>query len=305
MFKSLMQPFQLFLKGATGKDRYQKQQLMQQLVRLQRSYDGLQESCSTLQQEQDALLKKNNQLQASLTKLQREYERIQRDRNEFSTLFNYADTENQMLDAESGELRSHIDELEEENATLQSRVVFLEYKLNLQTYSNDANNNVSNDAFNSHPIGSDAVNLDLTRYPAGDKPLANQSLSSQTGLEGVLAADLGEGLMPIVDLSNISLALVGGHEATHREVSEELKKYGLKRCIYIPPHSRESNSRHQIKDKIGNCDLVVTITSYIDHSVSKCVKHLQESQMLAGEVLIVKCRGKSGVVREVLQYFAD
>ncbi|PZO58650.1 MAG: hypothetical protein DCF15_04845, partial [Phormidesmis priestleyi] len=107
-----------------------------------------------------------------------------------------------------------------------------------------------------------------------------------------------------IDLSNVSLALIGGHETTHREVSEELKKYGLKRCIHIPPHSIVSNSRSQIKDKISNCDLIVTITSYVDHSVTQCVKQLKDTQMLTGEVIRVHCHGKSGVVREVLDHFS-
>jgi hypothetical protein len=108
-----------------------------------------------------------------------------------------------------------------------------------------------------------------------------------------------------IDLSNVSLALIGAHETTYREVKAELKQYGLKRCIHVPPHSIASNSRQQIKDKISNCDLIVTVTSYVDHSVSKCVKQLKDTQMLAGECIRVSSHGKSGLVREVLQYFEN
>ena len=108
-----------------------------------------------------------------------------------------------------------------------------------------------------------------------------------------------------IDLSNVSLALIGGHETTYRTVSEELRQYGLKHCVHVPPHSIASNSRHQIKDKISNCDLIITITSYVDHSVSKCVKQLKDAKMLAGECIRVSCHGKSGLVREVLEHFAN
>ena len=262
MFKSLIQPFQLFMKGATGKDRHQKQQLNQQLMRLQVAYDAIQESCGTLQHEHDALQKAQDQLQ-------QRYDRLKRDRNDINALFNCADQENQELAAKALGMRSHLKRLQSDNAALESKIIYLEHKLGLQSYSNEATLEASNDE----------LNLVLEDQRSPEAP-------------------------GLIDLSNISLALVGGHETTHREVTEELKKYGLKRCIHVPPHSRESNSRHQIKDKIGRCDLVVTITSYVDHSVSNCVKQLKETSMLTGEVIKVHCHGKSGVVREVLQYFA-
>ena len=59
------------------------------------------------------------------------------------------------------------------------------------------------------------------------------------------------------------------------------------------------------RDKISNCDLIVTVTSHVDHSVSECVKQLKDAQVLAGECIRVSCHGKSGLVREVLNYFAD
>jgi chromosome segregation ATPase len=299
MFKSLIEQYKLFVKGATGKDRHQKLQLNQQLTRLQAAYDCLQEDCDRLKREHDTLKR-------SLDQLQKKHAQLKRDRNDLNALFNYADKENQALDAEMGELRSHFQTreqtLEADNATLQSRVIYLEHKLGLRAYdpSSARDSAAANDPQQNKP-------------PAGRKRLASDPWLKAADLTADLADDLTADLtadlsdltiQAIVDLSDVSLALVGGHETTHREVTEELKKYGLKRCVHIPPHSRESNSRHQIKDKIGNCDLIVTITSYIDHSVSNCVKQLQDTQMLTGEVIRVHCHGKSGVVREVLQYFS-
>ena len=303
MLKSLIQPLQLFIKGATGKDRHQKQQLAQQLISLQVAYDRLQESCGTLQDEHDTLQRNIEKLQRRYGKLQRDRDLLQRDRNELNALFNYADKENQGLDAEKDEMRSHIQKLEAEKAALHSKVVFLEHKLGLRAYEAgtdytqpDAKVTPDSQLQNRPDRGPD-------REPLTAEPLAPTVIDTiSTGLKDDLTADQDREF--IVDLSEVSLALVGGHETTHREVAEELKKYGLKRCIHVPPHSRESNNRHQIRDKIGNCDLVVTITSYVDHSVSNCVKQLRDTQMLTGEVIRVHCHGKSGVVREVLQYFA-
>ncbi len=255
MFKALLQPFQLLLNGATGKDRLEKRLLSQRLVRLETDYD-----------------------------------RLQRDMDE---LLSYADEETEKLSVNSQKLRSQLKhiraenkELREQNEALQSQVIFLNQKIEaLQTHKNQSQSSAKKRPPRSQSSPSPPL-------PSAASPPSQQSdLSPDPNLS--------------IDLSNVSLALIGGHETTHREVSEELKKYGLKRCIHIPPHSIVSNSRSQIKDKISNCDLIVTITSYVDHSVTQCVKQLKDTQMLTGEVIRVHCHGKSGVVREVLDYFSN
>lgn len=280
MFKSLIQPLQLFLKGATGKDRHQKQQLTQQLMRLQVAYDQLQESCDTIQSEHDQVQRERNQLQKEYDRLRRDRELLQRDRNELNTLFNCADKENIELDGENRKLRSQIKKLKADNVALEGKIVYLEHKLGLQDYIDDG--------FTGGQLEAASVKRTVELKYLANEPDDYSDFDSAAS----------------IDLSNITLALVGGHETTYREVAEALKKHGLKRCVHVPPHSRESNSRHQIRDKISNCDLVVTITSYVDHSVSNCVKQLKDTSMLSGEVIRVHCHGKSGVVREVLQYFS-
>lgn len=255
MFKSLIQPLQLFIKGASGKDRQLNQQLTQQLIRLQDAYNGLQEDYAALGQRYDNLKAKHSQLKAR-------YDQLVADQQDWNALLSYADTETQELSAEKVQLRSQLKRLETEKTDLAGQVAVLEHKLGLREFSAD---------------------FDPPEAPEADLELLNSDA---------------------VDLSDVSLALVGGHETTHREVRDELKKYGLKRCIHVPPHSRESNSRHQIKDKISNCDLVVTITSYVDHSVVECVKKLKANHVLTGDVIRVHTHGKSSVVREVLDYFA-
>ena len=249
MFKSLMQPFQLFLKGATGKDRHEKRQISQQLVSIQVAYDRLQDTCDRLQKDHESL--------------QEKYDALQRDRNDFKDLFYYADKENK-------EVRSQLQTFSRKNAMLIGKVAVLENQISLHAYQNNGGSSC---------------------------------------LEGALAEDDAIQQFQVenfeqLDLSNVSVALVGGHETTHREVTEALRKYGLKRCVHIPPHSIASYSRSQIKDKISSCDLILTITTYIDHPVSQCVKQLKETHMLSGEVVRTSSKGKSGVVREILLYFA-
>ena len=270
MFKSLIQPLQLFLKGASGKDRYKKQQIAQQLLTLQVAYD---------------------RLQRDYDKQSTDFDALQRDRNELNTLFNCADQENKELTAKNKGLRSQLKKLEEDNQTLRSELIYRNQKDEISAYQNTPQNASAQLSAGPSLKGRDAKGsakgLEHLDNGAGIKNLASTA-----------------GLDEDVNLSEVSLALIGGHETTHREVTEELKKYGLKRCVHVPPHSIASNSRNQIKDKISQCDLIVTITSYVDHSVVRCVKQLRDTQMLAGEVIRVSCHGKSGVVREVLDYFA-
>ena len=262
MFKSLIQPLQLFLKGATGKDRHQNQKLIQRISQLQIAYDDLLTNHTALEQSHSSLQEQHRQIKSQHAKLRSRCNRLREQHQETTEMLDYTEGEVDRLVAEKGKLRSHLKRLGAEKTELAGEVVVLKHKLGLREYSDEH--------------------------------------SSEGGAETTLDFMSDRA----IDLSDISLALVGGHETTHREVRDELRKYGLKRCIHVPPHSRESNSRHQIRDKIGNCDLVVTITSYIDHSVTKCVKQLQANDGLAGEVILVHSHGKSSVVREVLDYFA-
>jgi cell division protein FtsB len=241
MLKSLLQPLQQLFEGATGKDRQEKRQLTQQLI-----------------------------------KLQAEYARLQR---EMDDLLSYTDEETAKLSVNGENLRSQLrqiraekQELIERNEALESRVIFLEQQVKaLQTHKNQISGAKKRSA-RAKKLANHLIE------PAEDEP---------------------------IDLSQMCLALVGGHDNMRRTVTEELSKaHGLKRWVEIPPHSVASNSRQQIKEKISNCDLVVIITNYIDHSLTNSVIKLRDAEMLTGPVIRVNCRGKSGVVRDILEYIA-
>ncbi len=277
MLKPVLHAVQLFLKGATGKDRQAKHHLSEHLLRMQLAYDQLQADYSTLEQRYSHLQNK----QTDLT------QRLSRSKTDTDELLNIADSEVSALLSENEDLQLRLRQSETEKTALQDKngsllgtVAFLEQQLDLRSYQSDS---VTSETRSIAELIAD-----------GESPLLHPD------------ADSGDSLLidhSLIDLSNLSVALVGGHETTYREVTEALKQYGLKRCIHVPPHSIASNSRSQIKDKISNCDLVVTITSYVDHSVAKCVKQLKDAHMLAGGSIRVSCHGKSGLVREVLEYF--
>ena len=105
-----------------------------------------------------------------------------------------------------------------------------------------------------------------------------------------------------LDLSSLRLALVGGHEATRREVIWELtSNYHVQEVIEVAPSSEAYISRNTVRNKISNCNLIVVITGYMGHDLSNIISELQQDNALAGQVLLVACRGKSGIVREILQ----
>ncbi|MEO0827709.1 MAG: hypothetical protein AAFY67_19065 [Cyanobacteria bacterium J06642_9] len=109
-----------------------------------------------------------------------------------------------------------------------------------------------------------------------------------------------------VDLSGLKLALVGGHASTRRGVICELsEQHGLTRWVELPPFSKHSLGRSNIKAKIHDCDLIVLITGYMKHKQTDSVMQLRKLGALPGEVLLLNCRGKSGVVREILTYISQ
>lgn len=106
-----------------------------------------------------------------------------------------------------------------------------------------------------------------------------------------------------IDLSSLSLALVGGHEATRREVSRELKEcYSLKNIVEVAPSNEAHVDRSSVRAKISECKLIAVITGYMGHDLSKIVFDLKKDNALVGEVVLLPCRGKSGVVREIFNW---
>lgn len=106
-----------------------------------------------------------------------------------------------------------------------------------------------------------------------------------------------------VNLSNLKLALIGGHDSIRRAVIRELSEhYHLTRWVQLPPFTKHSLGRSNIKAKIHDCDLIVLITGYMKHMQTESVVQLRKLGSLSGDVLLLNCRGKSGVVREILAY---
>jgi hypothetical protein len=98
------------------------------------------------------------------------------------------------------------------------------------------------------------------------------------------------------------IALVGGHERTRREVAHELtERYGAVQPVEVAPSSDAHFDRSSVQSKIQSCSLIAVITGYMGHDLSTIVRQLDDSQSLAGKVLWLSCRGKSGVVREIIK----
>lgn len=106
------------------------------------------------------------------------------------------------------------------------------------------------------------------------------------------------------DLSSLKLALIGGHETTRREVIRELKEfYGLEKAVEVAPSSEAYVDRSSVQAKLSDCRLIAAIVGYMGHDLSKIVSELKKDGALVGEVLLLPCRGKSGVVREILNWW--
>ncbi|MEL6555848.1 MAG: DUF2325 domain-containing protein [Cyanobacteria bacterium J06621_11] len=299
MLRPVIQAVQMFLKGATGKDRQDKQHLSEHLLALQVAYDNLQQQHSELSQQHDGLTHKYEHLQKQHTQLESSHSKLHTDcsdlvqrlhnkEKEINGFVNVADSETKALTREKEALALKLKQSEDNNNKLSDdknilagQVAVLEAELNRLSYQQRG------ESYAESYTTSDHISDGLIPRSDGQKVALN-ALEAQASS---------------VDLSDISLALIGGHETTYREVKKELSQYGLKRCVHIPPHSVMSSDRNQIKEKISHCDLIITITSYVDHPVAKCVKSLRDTKVLAGECIRVSSHGKSSLVREVLKYF--
>ena len=123
-------------------------------------------------------------------------------------------------------------------------------------------------------------------------------IADMTQGDTVAVPELEEG----VDLSNLALGIVGGHPTTVREVINELSAiYGLQRWVVVPPTWENNIRTNELKGKLLHCDLIVIVTGYMNHSLTNAVLRLNTRGALAGKIVLLNFRGKSGVVREILR----
>lgn len=118
------------------------------------------------------------------------------------------------------------------------------------------------------------------------------------GLEGTAGVFADE---PGQSLAGIKLTIVGGHVAMRREVEAELRSHhGLIEYMEVPPSSETHIDRDLVHDRTVGRDLVVVVAGYTGHDLTGHVRALQRTGNLTSQVIWPKCRGKSGVVREIL-----
>lgn len=109
---------------------------------------------------------------------------------------------------------------------------------------------------------------------------------------------------PAINLANWKIGFVGGHDATRRVVTRTLHAdHGLIHPpVEIPPHHDASTSQRQLKDKLAECDLIVSIIGYSSHVLTKSISQLKGKGALKAPILIPNSRGVSGVVRDILSF---
>lgn len=105
---------------------------------------------------------------------------------------------------------------------------------------------------------------------------------------------------PRISLVDWKIALIGGHENTTRGVRRKLSQsYGLQAMVEIPSVHM---SQQQLRQKLENCHLIVSIVGYSNHPLTTSISQLKSKGALKGEILPVNCRGVSGVVRDIMSF---
>jgi hypothetical protein len=234
----------------------------------------------------------NIKLKQLLYALQTDYNRLT---DEMSDLVYYTDGEIQKVKHHNEQLFAHNETLQTQNDQFQLRIWDLETENDqylsrigeLEQELDDWLEKVTNfDEFFAHAV---AIATPSLKKPTSPPPVAE------------LLPDLPDHSL---DLSGFHLALVGGHSNIRRAVTTELsERYSLQNWVEVPPFSHGHLGRSRIKSKIQHCDLVVMITRYMNHSLSDSIYSLKAAGALSGDILHLDCRGKTGIIRQILDYY--
>jgi|GEM_PF-3272964 len=108
---------------------------------------------------------------------------------------------------------------------------------------------------------------------------------------------------PIIDLSSISIALVGGKKYTRKDIVKRLSKsYCLREIREVPPTSERYADTKSVEEIIGNCNLIAVVTQYIGHDLTDIISGLEAKRRLQGKIIHLKTKGASGISRDISSY---
>lgn len=210
----------------------------------------------------------------------------------------------QYTDAELQQMKQERDRAIRERDELHLKVLLLEEELEVTPHLPDSSlptePSASRETIMPPPVSALPATTSAIAQVTPELP---PPLSTELSASEDISAAPPESHRPQLDLSEFRLALVGGHPSTRRGVIQELQMhYGLKHFVEIPRMSEANTSRNRVKSKIHRCNLVVLITGYMSHRLTEIVFSLKDAGMLAGDVLQLSCKGKSGVLRGILEH---
>ncbi|MGB3767256.1 MAG: DUF2325 domain-containing protein [Phormidesmis sp.] len=303
MFEFIIQPLQLFLDGAVGKDRQAKRSLTMKLhharadcdrlryqqTRLERDHEKLKQTCDRVTKRQKQLQKRCDAMASAQKKTEKQLAiaakrhkqltakqsalalQIQELKIENNQLVKLADDDEQRFTAQAEKLKLALTGERQKNAQLTGEIIVLEASLARQAYQYP------------QPVNPDKSPTNRPKIPL------NIDLETLNG----------------VDLSDISIALVGGHDNTRHHVIEKLQQaHGLKKRYLHELSHEHTSDRGNVKEKIKNCDFVFVITGYISHKLHDSVMQLKDKDAIKGDVVRLDNHGASGVLRDILTHIA-
>ena len=107
----------------------------------------------------------------------------------------------------------------------------------------------------------------------------------------------------ILQRSQLKIAIIGGHPNIYREVSQALREnYGLNHWVELPSFSKLGVGSSKIKAKLLYCHLIFILTGYMRHGQTEGVSALKRSGAISGKVILLCCRGRTGVMRAILHH---
>ena len=331
MLEFIIQPLHIFLNGVIGKDRKAKKTLAKRLSEERAAYNRLHRENKLLNRqykeavverdrstvECDRLIHQQNRLSAQCSQLQASFNQSKQACVQLEqTLRRQQQASKAQLAIISQEKKDLISEKEQ----LYSALNALEHEVkNLERNNADYVGIASDDAKKYaaelkrerdtvsrllRERGSLKAKLETCLYQQPSEGCANDVAvnDDETALNDTLPEALSS-----LDLSDVSVAIVGGHDNLHSYVTTKFQKdNGIrKNKIRTLSDDHSSSDLGHVKEKIQGCDFIFVITEYISHKLSRSVMELKKKGSLSGEVVRLDKTGTTAVIKSILSHIAS
>ena len=325
MLEFIVQPLRVFLDGVLGKDRKAKQKLTKRLAAERAAYSQLLQNQNDLERDRQQIAADRDRLTANYSQLENQYKQLQTNQSQLQKSCAQLDQARASLLAERATAKKQIEAVSQSNreialekAALSLKIEELKTDIKYLKKNNAEYVDMANEDVKKYEQAlkqkRDRINQ-LLREKASLRAKLNicihqksseaRDTDSDSNTDKAALNDIPSEILDSLDLSDTSIAVVGGHDNLHSYLTDKLqRKHGIRKNKIRTINDDHGWDHGNVKERVQNFDYIFVVTEHMSHKLSGSVMDLRSKHSLSGEVIRLDTKGTTTVLKSILSHIA-